>query len=70
MASLVQLQANWLTDYLNSDGIVLEDGPVGPELTIEDSSRVDPWIVRQAERLAAACGERLSEFAIEEFGAA
>ena len=70
VASVVQLQANWLTDYRNSDGIVLEDGPVGPELTIEDSSRVDPWIVRQAERLAAACGERLSEFAIEEGGAA
>ena len=70
VATVVQLQANWLTDYRNSDGIVLADGPVGPELTIEDSSRVDPWIVRQSERLAAACAERLSEFAIEEGGAA
>jgi len=70
VATVVQLQANWLTDYRNSDGIVLADGPAGPELTIEDSSRVDPWIVRQAERLATACGERLSEFAIEEGGAA
>jgi len=70
VAAVVQLQANWMTDYRNSDGIVLADGPAGPELTIEDSSRVDPWIVRQAERLATACGERLSEFAIEEGGAA
>lgn len=70
VATVVQLQANWLTDYRNSDGIVLVEGPTGPELTIEDSSRVDPWIVRQAERLAATCGERLSTFAIEEGGAA
>lgn len=70
VASVVQLQANWLTDYRNSDGIVLADGPTGPDLTIEDSSRVDPWIVRQAERLAVACRERLAEFAIEEGGAA
>jgi hypothetical protein len=66
VATVVQLQANWLTDYRNSDGIVLADGPTGPELTVEDSSRVDPWIVRQAERLAAACREQLAEFAIEE----
>ena len=31
----------------------VEDGPYGPTLTIEDSSRVDPWIVRQAQREAA-----------------
>lgn len=70
VATIVQLQANWLTDYRNSDGIVLVDGPAGPELTIEDSSRVDPWIVRQAERLRGACLERLSEFAIDEGGSA
>lgn len=70
VAAVVQLQANWLTDYRNSDGIVLRDGPAGPELTIEDSSRVDPWIVRQAERLSVACREVLATFAIEEGGAA
>lgn len=68
VATVVQLQANWLTDYRNSDGIVLVEGPVGPELTIEDSSRVDPWIVRQAERLVVACREQLAEFAIEDGG--
>ena len=50
IAAIVQLQANWRADYRNSDGIVLQDGPAGPELLIEDSSRVDPWIVRQVER--------------------
>ena len=59
---VLQLQANWMADYRNSSGIVLDDGAYGPTVTIEDSSRVDPWIVRQAHREAAACRERLAEF--------
>jgi len=59
---ILQLQANWMADYRNSSGIVVEDGPAGPTLTIEDSSRVDPWIVRQAQRAAASCTERLADF--------
>jgi hypothetical protein len=58
----LQLQANWMADYRNSSGIVVADGPSGPTLTIEDSSRVDPWIVRQAQRAAFDCTERLAEF--------
>ena len=58
----LQLQANWMADYRNSSGIVIEDGPTGPTLTLEDSSRVDPWIIRQAQRTAADCTERLAEF--------
>ena len=58
----LQLQANWMADYRNSSGIVVDDGPYGPTITIEDSSRVDPWIVRQARREAASCTERLAEF--------
>src|SRR5262249_20019840 len=34
----VRLQANWLADYRNGSGIVLEDGPYGPVIAIEDSS--------------------------------
>jgi hypothetical protein len=60
--AILQLQANWMADYRNSSGIVLEDGARGATLTIEDSSRVDPWIVRQARREAEACTERLAEF--------
>jgi hypothetical protein len=59
---VLQLQANWMADYRNSSGIVIADGPSGPTLTIEDSSRVDPWIVRQAQREVASCTERLAEF--------
>jgi hypothetical protein len=59
---VLQLQANWMADYRNSSGIVLEDGSHGPTVTIEDSTRVDPWIVRQAQREAASCTERLAEF--------
>ena len=70
VAAIVQLQANWRSDYRSSDGIELRDGPAGPELVIEDSSRVDAWIVRQAERLHARCLEQLRIFAIEEGGAA
>jgi hypothetical protein len=58
----LQLQANWMADYRNASGIVVADGPLGPTLTIEDSSRVDPWIVRQAHRAVAECTERLAEF--------
>jgi hypothetical protein len=58
----VSLQANWMTDYRNSSGIVIEDGRYGPTVEIEDSSRVDPWIVRQAEREATACRQRLAAF--------
>ena len=58
----VALQSNWMADYRNSSGIALADGPYGPTIEIEDSSRVDPWIVRQAQRAAAACTERLAEF--------
>jgi hypothetical protein len=58
----LQLQANWMADYRNSSGIVVADGVTGPTLTIEDSSRVDPWIVRQAQREAESCRQRLAEF--------
>ncbi len=59
---VLQLQANWMADYRNTSGIVIDDGPYGATITIEDSSRVDPWIVRQAQREAASCTERLAEF--------
>jgi hypothetical protein len=63
---ILQLQANWMADYRNSSGIVLEEGPAGPELVIEDTSRVDPWIVRQVERLATECRAVLDAFARDE----
>jgi hypothetical protein len=64
--AIVQLQANWMTDYRNADGIVVGEDQAGATVTIEDSSRVDPWIVRQVARLAAACEQQLREFATAE----
>lgn len=60
--ALVALQANWLSDYRNGSGIVLVEGPYGATVTIEESSRVDPWIVRQTIRAADACQEALLAF--------
>jgi hypothetical protein len=64
--AIVQLQANWQADYRTRAGIDLSSGAAGEELVIEDSSRVDPWIVRQVERLAAECRARLAAFARDE----
>jgi hypothetical protein len=66
LGTLVQLQANWQTDYRTQSGILLEEGQAGEEVTLEDSSRIEPWLVRQVERLAADCRERLRDFARRE----
>ena len=60
---LVTIQANWMADYRNASGIVLDEGPGGATVTVEDSTRVDPWIVRQALRELAECRVALDEFA-------
>ena len=59
---LLQLQANWMADYRNASGILVEDGPYGATVTIEDSTRVDPWIVRQADRAVREGREKLLAF--------
>ncbi len=65
-AVVVQLQSNWTADFRTQQGFELADGPAGDELTIEDSARVEPWLVRQVERLAAESQERLRAFARDE----
>ena len=64
--AILQLQANWLADYRTVDGIRVADDLSGGTIEIEDSQRVDPWIVRQVVRLAETCRERLRVFALEE----
>ena len=59
---LLQLQANWMADYRNVSGIVIDEAAGRTTVTIEDSTRVDPWIVRQALRADAACREALLAF--------
>jgi len=53
--ALILLQANWMADYRNMAGFELAEGEYGDTLTVEDSSRVDPWIVNQALRTVAQC---------------
>ncbi|HEY2917168.1 MAG TPA: hypothetical protein VGI98_08145 [Candidatus Limnocylindrales bacterium] len=60
--ALVQLQANWMADYRNTTGIAIDDDDGRSRLTIEDSSRVDPWIVGQGQRQLAACHQALLAF--------
>ena len=61
-----QLQATWAADYRTTEGILVGDDAAGGTVRIEDSSRVDPWIVRQVERLGDDCRQRLRAFAVEE----
>ncbi|MEO6349908.1 MAG: hypothetical protein ABIP53_04580 [Candidatus Limnocylindrales bacterium] len=65
-AVVVQLQSNWIADFRTQLGFDLSDGPAGDELTIEDSARVEPWLVRQIERLSGECQIRLGSFARDE----
>ena len=66
IGAIVQLQSNWQSDFRSTSGIEVRDGLAGPELVIEDTPRVGPWLVRQVARLSAACTERLRAFAVEE----
>jgi hypothetical protein len=67
-AVVVQLQANWNADFRTQRGFEIADGQAGEELTLEDSARIEPWLVRQVERYAEQCGERLLAFARDEGG--
>jgi len=60
--ALVALQANWMADFRNASGIVLEDGPYGPALQLDETVRVTGWLVGQAQRAAAECRRQLAEF--------
>jgi hypothetical protein len=60
--ALVALQANWMADFRNASGIVLDDGPYGPWLTLEATERVSAWLVGQVQRAAAECRRQLAEF--------
>jgi hypothetical protein len=65
-AVAVQLQSNWIADFRTSVGFELREGDRGDELVIEDSTRVEPWLVRQVERLSAECRAALRAFAREQ----
>jgi hypothetical protein len=64
--AIVQLQANWMADYRTVDGIRLGSDAYGPTVAIEDSGRVDPWMVLQVQALIEQCHARLRDFARDE----
>jgi len=51
-----------MADYRNIAGFELGESDYGDTLTVEDSPRVDPWIVNQANRAAVACRDALVTF--------
>ena len=61
--AIIGLASDWMADYRNVSGIYIADGAYGPTVTIEDSPRVDPWLVGRAETLLADCRAVLAEFA-------
>jgi hypothetical protein len=63
---IVQLQTNWTSDFRTSTGIALVLGTHGDELTLEDSGRIEAWLIAQVERCAAECRARLRAFARDE----
>jgi hypothetical protein len=65
-AVCVQMESNWVADFRTSLGFDLGEGDRGAELTIEDSVRAQPWLVRQVERYAMDCQGRLRSFARNE----
>jgi hypothetical protein len=65
-AVVVQLQSNWIADFRTQQGFDLAEGSAGDELAIEDSARVEPWLIRQVERYAVACRARLLAFSKDE----
>ena len=66
VSTIVQLQANWAADFRTQAGFDLVDGTHGEELTVEDTTRVEPWLVRQVDRYAEECRVRLARFARDE----
>jgi hypothetical protein len=66
LAVVVQLQSNWISDFRTQQGFDLAEGSAGDELTIEDSSRVEQWLIRQVDRYAQECEQRLRSFARDE----
>ena len=60
---LLQLQANWFSDFRTTTGFIVEDGDQGPVVTLEDSSRMTGWLERQVAKAHEACRAELTAFA-------
>ena len=60
---LLQLQANWFSDFRTTTGFIVEEGDYGAVVTLEDSPRMTGWLERQVAKAHEACRAELSAFA-------
>lgn len=60
---LLQLQANWFSDFRTTTGFIVEDSDQGPVVTLEDSSRMSGWLERQVAKATEECKRELAAFA-------
>jgi hypothetical protein len=60
---LLQLQANWFSDFRTTTGFIVEDSDQGPVVTLEDSSRMSGWLERQVAKARDECKRELAAFA-------
>lgn len=60
---LLQLQANWFSDFRTTTGFIVEDSDQGPVITLEDSLRMSGWLERQVAKATEECKRELAAFA-------
>jgi hypothetical protein len=64
LSEIVQLQSNWSISFHGEDRIVLGENERGRTLLIVDSTKMTPFLVKQALERAAACDDELRSFAL------
>lgn len=64
LAELVQLQSNWSISFHGEDRIVIGTNERGRTLLIVDSTKMTPFLISQAQRLAEACDAELRRFTL------
>ena len=60
---LLQLQANWFSDFRTTTGFIVEDSDQGPVITLEDSLRMSGWLERQVAKATEEGKRELAAFA-------
>jgi len=64
LSELVQLQSNWSISFHGEDRIVLDANERGRTLLIVDSTKMTPFLIAQAQRLADDCDQALRQFSL------
>jgi hypothetical protein len=64
LAELTQLQSNWSISFHGEDRIVIGANERGRTLLIVDSTKMTPFLISQAQRLAEACDDELRRFTL------